>query len=732
MIKRIVFGGVALLIVVIGVVLLNSDRIIKNYVVKHSKELIGRQIYMDKLNIGLNGSVSLINFRILEADSDDSFISFNEFKTKINPLALLDNKVIINEILFDELNVRVIQNGARFNFSDIIDRFSTTDTVASPAQEKSVWQIELNNIGLNKSAILYRDVAINGVWDLNNITLNIPAIYFSNQSTDVSVNLSFKDGGRLATKVSYDIEKGNYALWCALNNFNLALIEPYVKQQLKINDIVGKVNLDINVKGDIEHIMDFDANGNIGLSKFAITDLQTQQLALCDSVFVDVNRFSLHDRVINIGKLHINGMASGFTLNADGTTNFDDLLMETGQDTTVLTDAAPDTKPYYLTIGNLSFVNGRFTFADKVPAKPFTYTISDIKLLADNVQPNAVNSVALSARLQKSGSLNCKWTGNINDIGNQNIGITLTNLALHDFTPYAEQMFGFPVQKGNLSFISQNIIKNNKLKGLNRLSLYNPEVGKKNTTAKPEYNVPLKLALYVLTDRENKVNLELPVQGDIDSPEFSYKKLIIRTLINVLVKVAATPASFLTDAIGIKSDPFKPIRIDAMQTEFDASQYGKLEEFAQILAMKPELQLTLTQSLNYARAYTDIVQLHLKHDYYISQRPDSVQVNMLDKESIMNVNINNAGVVVFADSLLQARSLPLTGSITEKANRLYGEVAHQSLQDICAGRDRKLNDYLLNKLQVDTASIKVVTLPWDEMKEQKGNHQYVVRMDVKE
>ena len=119
-------------------------------------------------------------------------------------MALLRNKIIVDELVFDSLNVVIEQNGVTFNFTDIINKFSDTDTIVPDTVKTSgdTWFFEINNISLNESAFLYKDVSINVVWDLNNITLIIPAIHFSNAATILSVNLAVKDGGHLSTKVA--------------------------------------------------------------------------------------------------------------------------------------------------------------------------------------------------------------------------------------------------------------------------------------------------------------------------------------------------------------------------------------------------------------------------------------------------------------------------------------------------------------------------------------------------
>ena len=69
--------------------------------------------------------------------------------------------------------------------------------------------------------------------------------------------------------------------------------------------------------------------------------------------------------------------------------------------------------------------------------------------------------------------------GTLDDMNNQNITLWLTNLDLRDFGPYCEHYTAYPLTKGNLTFRSQNVIRNRYLDGTNHLDMFEPKVDKK-------------------------------------------------------------------------------------------------------------------------------------------------------------------------------------------------------------------------------------------------------------
>ena len=167
----------------------------------------------------------------------------------------------------------------------------------------------------------------------------------------------------------------------------------------------------------------------------------------------------------------------------------------------------------------------------------------------------------LRAGLQKQGSAVVRWEGSLEDFHNQNLLSVLNNVDMSDFSPYCEHYTAFPIESGNLTFRSQNIIVNGYLKGVNHLDTYNFAVGKKDKNIDAEFGMPLRMGIFILTDRKKHVDIDLPVTGSIDSPEFSYRKIIMKGIGNLMLKVVAAPFAWIGSG---KQDVFRYIDIDAL------------------------------------------------------------------------------------------------------------------------------------------------------------------------
>ena len=66
--------------------MLFSPVIAKNYIIKNSKELLGRQVQIEKLRINyFTGTVKVFDFQMLEANDKDVFASFDTLVVDMEP-----------------------------------------------------------------------------------------------------------------------------------------------------------------------------------------------------------------------------------------------------------------------------------------------------------------------------------------------------------------------------------------------------------------------------------------------------------------------------------------------------------------------------------------------------------------------------------------------------------------------------------------------------------------------
>ncbi|MBQ3676511.1 MAG: DUF748 domain-containing protein [Bacteroidales bacterium] len=717
--------------VIIAIVAFAVSPIAKHFLINNSKELIGRKIDMENLSVNIfTGRLQVENFTLYEADDSTSFVAFDLFDVNVNLHKLLSKTAEIESVELSGADIRVIQNGNIFNFTDIIEFFYSDSTATDTVEEPSEWNVVINDIHLNHSYLYYQDQEIGSEWKLKDISLVIPGIDLSDLSTDMGLQLDFTNGGKLETTMKYNTEKALYVLQVKIQNFHLSPVLPYLQQSLNIENLDGKFSADLAIHGSSEHILNFDVTGLVSLSEFNMLDTLQKSAASFDSVATTIKQIDLINNKIELSSLYISGLHSYYEIFQDKNDNFSMLIKaDTTQTQDSLAVAYADTteeKPFVLIINDLRIANTNFDFIDNSLPQPFNYTISDICVSSTNFNITKQNTIEANAVLQNSGKLKLKWIGSIEDISNQNISVFLNNIDLQSFTPYSLAMFGNPITNGHISIQSQNVIINNRLKGTNKVSIFQPQIGDKDKSVKAEYNVPLKMGLYILTDKNGKVDLDLPISGNIDSPDFSYGKIIIKTLGNLLVKVAASPFNVLKNS----NAQIDQVCFNATATEFSNEEYAQFAQLGTMLREKPELKLHLTQNLLYRDAVTEYSINELKKNMAIQDSTNHITEDnaneLLIKEKYLAIPTKSEELRMFADKMLRERNITLQAKLTteQKAVLIYENTVKQSITNDMQWRNSLVQNYLKTSCSVPDSSFKILSniIENDTVKTFKNNY----------
>lgn len=591
-----------------------------HYIEKHSKELCNRVVTMDKLCINLfNGSVTIQGFKALEENDKDVMLTFDKLYVNMSVWRLLDKTVKLTEITLVNPDVTVLQNGNRFNFSDIIDFYKPKE----PKEDKgpSEWDVDLRNITLDGGNVLYRDLAVGSRFKLNELALAIPRIYFSSKNTDIGLDLKFDDGGDLNVKLLYAIENNSYNLDVKLNQFSVAAAAPYVKQFLNVGDVGGRLSTDLNIVGDLDHILDIVAKGDVVFQNLFVTDPKSGE------VFSEIGKLDIGIETIDIKKniYHFSRVLTSdanfiFEITEEGNAisrmlALDDKIDTTETETEVDTAAPITTEPIDFLIKDLAINNSRFSYCDYTLRDTVRIPVSQVSSGIQNFRLDGPITADLSAVVGESGQLTAHWEGNFSNLENQKFGVLLKNFKLKTVSPYSVHYLAHPISDGVMSFADKSTIVNNYITSENKIDIYNCVVEKKIKGAEKEFNIPLRAAVYILSDRNGKIAFDLPVKGDLKSPEFSYGKIIFKTFCNLMVKIAAAPIDLIVKSLNKEPDIFADIQYEIHPQGLGSEADDQLNKIADALKEKDELILEVQQSLNREENRKEYALFSAKMDY---------------------------------------------------------------------------------------------------------------------
>lgn len=117
------------------------------------------------------------------------------------------------------------------------------------------------------------------------------------------------------------------------------------------------------------------------------------------------------------------------------------------------------------------------------------------------------------------------------------------------FTTYSAKYVGYPIKRGKLSLDVQYQIKDRALQASNRVVLNQLTFGDK-TDSPDAVKLPVLLAVALLKDSRGNIDINLPISGSLDDPQFSVGGIIVRVLVNLVVKAVTSPFTLLASAFG--------------------------------------------------------------------------------------------------------------------------------------------------------------------------------------
>ncbi len=701
---KIVLIVVSTLAIIILALALVISPIAKNYIERHSKELIGRKVTMQDLHLNIfNGKMEVDAFKMYEANDRDLFASIDTFAINMSLYKLISSKIEITQVKVIVPYAEILQKGDSFNFDDLKPKKDTTKVKKSKSSFPK--SIILKNIYIRGGKLVYKDLLLENTIRMNDMGVSIPKLTFEQGSTLAGINLKINNDATLNSKLALNMRTSEYRLNLQIKRLPIDIITPYVKAYYNIGKLEGLANGDLLITGNSKHIMDFTIQGTGSATGFSMTNNLGEPVASAKNADAKIDKIYMPKSTYLFDFIHASDVNLSFILKPK--TNNVTVLFKPADKNAV---ASTTSEPMTVKIKDLHITNSQLAYTDKTLRTPFSLPIKKIDFQSSNFDMNGTNEFKVKAAFPEGGNMRFSWKGSMNDLSNQQIMINMQNLSLRLFSPYCLEYTAFDITKGNLNFISKNNILNNNIVSTNMLDVYKMQVGNKHKDWKAEYKVPLKLALYILKDKDEKIKFDVPVKGSIKDPQFSYRKIIFKTLVNLMVKVAVSPVRFLANTLGLKSDKLEEIDIEPLQTGLTAQQYSQLNDLARIVKSKPEMTLMLTQYVNLKEELPLYAIYKTKMDFLKSINKNDNKV-FFTYDEVQAVKNNDKSFLEYLDNLVKSQGKVTTdASFQEKVNSLYvPDSLKTDLQGKMERRNEHLKNYLITTGEVPMKNLMIKT-----------------------
>lgn len=266
-----------------------------------------------------------------------------------------------------------------------------------------------------------------------------------------------------------------------------------------------------------------------------------------------------------------------------------------------------------IVIGGTRLSNGSIDFSDRLVRPNYSAALTELHGEIGAFRSDSREMATLSLRGRAAGTASLDIRGKLNPVVKPlalDIQAKATDLELAPLSPYAGKYAGFAIERGKLSLaVAYRIDADGTLDAKNRVVLNQLTFGDR-IDSPTATQLPVRLAVALMKDRNGVIDIELPVSGSVNDPQFSVGGIVWRLIGNLLVKAVTSPFSLLSGGGGEDLSQVAFVPGTAVLTP-DGQE--AIEKVAKALAERPALKMSVTgaagpqtEQVAYQRAAIDV------------------------------------------------------------------------------------------------------------------------------
>ncbi len=472
-----------------------------------------------------------------------------------------------------------------------------------PAESKPSWDFLVKSIELEGFRSRLSDLGARpdqSLFDVQGFSARISDLD-GKSPMGFAVDFQVEQGGRVSLSGRVDPKVPSVEARVNVADFALTplqpYLEPYVTLVMRSAAVSTEGRLAYGVPGGAAGLV---YDGSFKLSKLNLTEAGSEQTYLgLGALQAPKLNLTLQPDRFEAGDVKLSGLVGELIIAEDGTVNLTRVLKQ--QEGGEKPPAAPPRKPgeekegFPFRVGRIQVEDGNVLFADLSLMPKFNVRIHQLK----GVVTGLSSSRDSRARIQLEGRVDRFGLARINGViqlydfqRSTEIDMVFRNVEMTALTPYSGKFAGRQIKSGRLSTDFKYRIQNRKLVGDNKIILDNLVLGDR-VDSPDAVNLPLDLAIALLKDSNGRIDIGLPVTGDLDNPEFSIGPLIWKALVGFLTRAVTAPFRALGSMFGGQGEELNAVDFDPGSKEIPPPEREKLQKLAEALLKRPQLALVL-------------------------------------------------------------------------------------------------------------------------------------------
>ncbi|CAM3059113.1 DUF748 domain-containing protein [Rariglobus hedericola] len=390
---------------------------------------------------------------------------------------------------------------------------------------------------------------------------------------------------------------------------------PYIEPMLNVRIAGGAVSVDgqASLRGTVASFQ-----GDVVVDKFATVDGAKAEDFVTFTQFAIRGIDAISDPLTaRIGEISITDPSARVTVNADKTTNLAAILRtetapaaESEPVEVKLPPAAPakglassSTLPAPIwSLGKFTLTNGSVLLADNSIKPAVRMSLDHFSGAITGLSSADLQRADVNIRGKVNGSGEVSFTGKLDAKAATltpgaltEILVDVKGVDLSPISPYVGTYAGYELARSGLSVDVKARLSQRKLDTSNVITLKQFTFGPA-TNSPDATKLPVRLGVALLKDTSGNIVIDVPVKGSLDDPSFKIGRVVLRVIVNLLVKAATSPFSLIGAAFGGGGDELAYQDFSPGATTPLEAEIKKIETLRKALKGRPALNLDINGS----------------------------------------------------------------------------------------------------------------------------------------
>jgi hypothetical protein len=466
------------------------------------------------------------------------------------------------------------------------------------------WRLSLSQFSINRLALNMEDHTVEPAANVGWRSLDIDVRDISNEPAaafPTTVKLEALDSGSISVEGQFVVlPNPAFDFDLVVDALEFGTADPYVKQLVDVHLDSGALNVEAELNSSADEPL--RVAGDFEIINFLITESdQDARLGSWDSLRADNLLYSEANSSLEISELRFTKPYGDILIAEDGSINLGrvrkgDETDNKPDDEEPTTDTASDEPDMSVTIGRVVVSDAAADFADLSLPLPFNAQIAALNGEISTIATTSSepSTVKMEGKVDEFGQVQVSGTVTPLDPAlNTNVRVVFENVDMPKFSAYSIPFAGQEIASGRLDLNLGYTISEGALAGENSVVLREFELGEK-VEHPGAMSLPLGLAVALLKDADGRIDLDVPVRGDLDDPEFKYGTVVRKALVNLLTKIVTSPFALLGKLVGAEADELEYVVFEPGRADLSPPEMEKAGKIAEALRLRPQLALQIS------------------------------------------------------------------------------------------------------------------------------------------